>query len=238
MHTISIGYREKETKNAFLSPLTMKWNVFCASKNHILREKRSKRLPLMSCKLFEINRCCLLITPNKYTHDMFQLGVQWIYLCLLQASLLCATRFAFLYKSDWPYSVHIQCLKAFDRLSFERRGPLLCSKNTLLRKSAWLYNESIDSITLMQIMFGKYIHRARFRQRCSSLIGKQGSVCLPTFCKTQWLPSTSYSDEWLEMNQWSDPKKLRAKSSDALLWYLRFLQQLGCCRQRCGTQGW
>ena len=156
----------------------------------------------------------------------------------VSCKLLCSARPDLRFSTSL-YSVHIQCLKAFDRLSFERRGPLLCSKNTLLRKSAWLYNESIDSITLMQIMFGKCIHRSRFRQRCSSLIGKQGSVCLPTFCKTQWLPSTSYSDGWLEMNQWSDPKKMRAKSSHALLWwYLRFLQQLGFCRQQCGTQGW
>ena len=167
---------------------------------------------------------------------MFQLGVQWICLCLLQASLLCATRFAFLHKSLFsPYSMP----ESFWQTLFWKEGPFPCSKNTLLRKSAWLYNESIDRITLMQIMFGKCIYIARFRQRCSSLIGKQGSMCLPTFCKTQWLPSTRYSNGWLEMNQWSDPKKMRAKSSDALLWwYLRFLQQLGFRRQQCGTQGW
>ena len=118
----------------------------------------------------------------------------------VSCKLLCSARPDLRFSTSL-YSVHIQCLKAFDRLSFERRGPLLCSKNTLLRKSAWLYNESIDSITLMQIMFGKCIHRSRFRQRCSSLIGKQGSVCLPTFCKTQWLPSTSYSDgDWKWIN--------------------------------------
>ena len=36
---VSIDNHEKGMKNAFYSPLTMKLNLFCASKNHIPREK-------------------------------------------------------------------------------------------------------------------------------------------------------------------------------------------------------
>ena len=39
---VSIGNHEKGIKNAVISPLTMKWNVFCASKNHIPRGKNVK----------------------------------------------------------------------------------------------------------------------------------------------------------------------------------------------------
>ena len=38
-HILSIGHHEKSTKNAFFSPLTMKSNVFCASKNQFQGEK-------------------------------------------------------------------------------------------------------------------------------------------------------------------------------------------------------
>ena len=41
-HIVSIGNHEKGMRNAFFSPITMKWNVFCASKNHIPRGKKVK----------------------------------------------------------------------------------------------------------------------------------------------------------------------------------------------------
>ena len=43
-HIVSIGSHEKGMKNAFSSPLTMKCNVFCASKNNIPRGKQVKIL--------------------------------------------------------------------------------------------------------------------------------------------------------------------------------------------------
>ena len=51
-HIVSIGNHEKGMKNAFFSPLTMKWNMFCASKDHISRgKKRSKFSHLLTVRL-------------------------------------------------------------------------------------------------------------------------------------------------------------------------------------------
>ena len=58
-------------KNAFFSPLTVKWNVFCASKNHTLRGKKVKSFTLFFKEYLRNRRMtidCQLINMLKSTN--------------------------------------------------------------------------------------------------------------------------------------------------------------------------